>query len=703
MNNSEDYKKAMDQIHAPEELKQKTFEKITQKQKNNNIIPLRFLSAVAVFLLVFAIGFKQFNKQNIVYVDDKPQEQVIEPPIEKQEVEALPRFSNVQEIIDILKEQEKYQRNSISKSFEFGMMTDAMAVEESAKDETGAVGNHSTTNNQVDNVDEADIVKTDGKNIFYISNNVVNIINASDLELLSEIKCVRDDESGENFSPSQLFINGNKLVVIGEYSKRDTVIENDRNEEIEKETRYIDYAYINFIDMAKAMVYDITDGKNPKLIREVALDGYYKTARMIGDNVYLISNKGISYYNIKNTKEINILPTIEDSILDEKSMVIPCTNIAYFPGSDSYGYTLVGGFNINNEEPLNVETFFGAGETIYCSENNLYLTKTVYDEDYSSRNIEIYKFRISDSKIELAAKGNVEGYINNQFSLDEYDGNLRIATTLIKEPYKYDDETGEYTEEVTTNRVYVLDENLEELSRTEDLADGEKIYAVRFMGKIGYVVTFEQIDPLFVLDLSNPKNPEVKGKLKIPGYSSYLHPYDETHIIGIGYNTKSNGYGGVTNANMKMSMFDISDLSDPKEMFSINIGLEHAYSDIANNHKALFYKASDNLIGFGYNTYSDDYSKDFWSFDIFHIDLEKGFERFARFSQKIDYRTNIRRMIYIGNTLYGLALDKVTSYDLNTQEVLHELELTKSEEQEYFVRNSFMADDTLDVMVPEEW
>ena len=111
-------------------------------------------------------------------------------------------------------------------------------------------------------------------------------------------------------------------------------------------------------------------------------------------------------------------------------------------------------------------------------------------------------------------------------------------------------------------------------------AEQEQIYSVRFVGKIGYVVTFKEIDPLFVIDLSDPTNPKVKGKLKIPGYSSYLHPYDENHIIGIGYNTKSNGYGGVTNSNMKMSMFDVSDLENPKELFHIDIGDDYAYSEI---------------------------------------------------------------------------------------------------------------------------
>ena len=699
MNNKEDYKKAMDQIHAPEELKQKTFEKITRNQKYNYRIPLGALSAVAVFLIVFAIGFNQFNKQGVVYVNEnKPDDIVSIPPREEidDEIE-LPKFKNMQELIDAIKKQDT-MRNSMIKSIptaEFAMTDSAGAQEESASNSA----DYSTTNNQVENVDEADIVKTDGKNIFYISNGIVNVIDATNLELLAEIKGYRDDEDGESFTPSQIFLNGEKLVVIGALSKYETVVENEQNEYSEDILPF-SYSYINSTYMAKAMVYDVTDGKTPKLVREVALEGNYKAARMIEDNIYLISNKGVGYYNIENIKDEDLLPKVEDSISVEKNLVIPCTEIVYFPESDSYGYTLVGGFNINNDESVNVETFFGAGDTVYCSENNLYLTKTIFDTSYSERNIEIYKLKLEDSKVTLKAKRSVEGYINDQFSLDEFEDNLRIATTVIKKPYKYDDETGEYTKEVTTNRVYILDENLEEIGRTEDLADGEKIYAVRFMGKVGYVVTFEQIDPLFVLDLSDPKNPEVKGQLKIPGYSSYLHPYDETHVIGIGYNTESNGYGGVRNSNIKMSMFDISDLSSPTEMFNITIGLDYANLELLYDHKKLFYKPSDNLIGFGYSTYARDHSKEYWSFDIFHIDLEKGFEKFARFShENNNYLTNIKRMIYIGNTLFGLSANKVKSYDLNTQELLHELELNYADTEEIYVRNYMMTDD---IAIPEE-
>ena len=685
MNNKDDYKKIMDQIHAPEDLKQRTFEKMNKKQVN--FVPLKLLSAVAVVMIVFVAGYNYFDKSNVVYTPDEEKEPKKEIVTSNDNIE-LPRFKDRKELVDMLKENNNYySTNGMMSVAKSSTMVDG-AVEESATMDVATnqsrsveQGDFSKTNNQVDSVDEADIVKTDGKHIFYTSNGIVNVIDANTLELLAEIKGIRNEN--ETFTPYQIFLNGNKLVVLGNYTKSEKVEEREDQEDV-----LYDYAYINYHEMAKAMVYDLSNINQPQLVREIALDGYYKNARMIEDNVYFISTKGAYFYDIDNIKDEEILPVVCDSIALVEEKRIDYTDIAYFPGTTSYSYLLVGGFNLNNNEPLSVETFFGAGDIVYCSENNLYLTQTKYDRNYSKSNIIIYKFELDNGKVSLRAKGEVEGDIKNQFSLDEFEGNLRIASTVVTRPSTYINFLDIFVEEEVTNRVYILDEDLNELSRIDNMADGERIYAVRFMGKVGYVVTFEQIDPLFVLDLSDPKNPEIKGELKIPGYSSYLHPYDETHVIGIGYNTKDNGYGGVTNANMKMSMFDISDLNNPKEMFSTSIGLEYAHSEVTYDQKGLFYKASDNLIGFGYSTYDRDYSQDYWSFDIFHIDLEKGFENFARFSQKHDYQTNIKRMIYIGNTVYGLAERKVTSYDLNTQVLLHELDLnTLYDDEEVIVFN----------------
>ena len=510
---------------------------------------------------------------------------------------------------------------------------------------------YSTTNVQVENVDEADIVKTDGKYIYYVSNGKIYIVKANDLTIASKIEIKSENE---RFYPIEIYINQNKLIVLG----------NSYNYEKETTSNKIgdifeDVARVNTNNMAKAIVYDISNKEDIKQTRIVALDGNYTQSRMIGDNIYFISNKIPNYY--KNIEDDNILPIYKDTAIDENTKKIECNDIVYFEGTESYNYMLVAGFNINNNNPVNTETFFGAGSTVYASENNLYIAQSYWSDDHKNT---IYKFNLKDSQIKLKCKGEVKGYLNNQFSIDEYEGNLRIATTS-----GYD--------ENSNNQLYILDENLNQIGKIDNLAKGEKIYSVRFIGKVGYIVTFKQIDPLFVIDLSNPTNPIVKGQLKIPGYSSYLHPYDETHIIGIGYNTKSNGYGGITNDNMKMSMFDVSDLQNPKEMFNVNIGDKYTYSQITSNHKALFYNKDKQIIGFPV-TYSNKNNKYINSLVLFKIDLEKGFEKYGEIKQDINYKTDIDRAIYIGDKLYTLSNLQITQYDFNTINKINEVKLDEN-------------------------
>lgn len=684
--NKENYKNAVSQIHASDELKEKTIRKM-KLSKKNKISYIKILSSVAVVLIVFSIGifeFKKYNSEepnNIAFVKND-----------------LPRFKDIEELKEVLQENGNYPYR---KSIMFAGATLAindLAQAESAKEKFEATGineelnnaDYSKTNVQDENVDEADIVKTDGEYIYYVTGNKVFIVDSKELKIVSNIE-IREDK--KTFNPAELFINNNKLIVLGNYYEYEEVVRRDEgttsdigSEESSSEATniapYRDYAGITSINIAKAIVYDISNKNEPKMVREVGLDGNYINSRMIGDNIYFISRKASYYYD--EMKEEEMLPRVQDSISKEKTRMIACTDIAYFKGTDDQSYMLVGGFNINNNEEMSVETFFGASQNVYASENNLYLAQTVYDDDWNA-NTTIYRFALINSQIVLQAKGEVQGYLNNQFSMDEYEGNLRLATTYT---------TREGNEEVVgdadgmpvvssseikySNGLYVLDKDLKEIGRIDDLAKDEQIYSVRFIGKMGYIVTFEQIDPLFVIDLSNPQKPQIKGELKIPGYSSYLHPYDENHIIGIGYNTKSNGHGGITTDNMKMSMFDVSDVENPKEMFSIDIGTQYTYSEILYNHKSLFYKKSENLIGFPVS-----YNKQ-GRLEIFKIDLKSGFEKYAEILNDKGYY-GIERAIYIQDTLYTLYYNKIISYNIKTFEKINELELLSDDNNDNLI------------------
>lgn len=652
MNNRENYKRAIDQIEASEELKNSTFEKIQEKQKIRKPAFIKYLTVCAVFAICFAVGSFYYKEG----IPKKEEEQVVQKKVATANND-LPRFENMEQLREVIKENEQSNglKYYVDYAVEESVTADATATNETVKSSSGNERSYSRTNTQVENVDEADIVKTDGNYIYYITLGKTYIINSQNLKVESIIEI---DEDRYSFSPRELYINGDKLIILGnsyEYTKIQTSTDSD--------DIYYDISRSYQNNMAKAMVYDISDKKNPKQVREVGLDGYYSDSRMIGDNVYFISTKAMYYYT--GIKDEELLPVIKDTVVSDKTSRIDCTDIAYFEGTDSYSYMMVAGFNINKNEAASTETFFGASDDVYASTKNLYITCA----DYKYYSMEegkttIYKFNLKNSQIVLQTKGEVKGLLHNQFSMDEYDGNLRIATT-----------SNQYDEKDSENQLFILDENLKEIGKIENMAKGEKIYSVRFIGEVGYIVTFKQIDPLFVIDLSNPTDPKVKGELKIPGYSSYLHPYDENHIIGIGYNTKSNGYGGITNASMKMSMFDVSDLENPQELFSVDIGNQYTYSEITSNHKALFYNKDKNLIGFPATLREYNYKNDRDCLVLYKIDLQKGFEDYGKIEQEIDWRTNIDRAIYIDDTLYTLAEYKVTSYNLDNLEKIAELDL----------------------------
>ena len=400
-------------------------------------------------------------------------------------------------------------------------------------------------------------------------------------------------------------------------------------------------------------------------IRTVDVTGNSINSRLIGNNLYFITCESSYGYHYLDEEYENVemeyyTPTYIDTAISNEEIALDYTDICYIKGCKSTDYTNVCSFNIDKDEEVNIESIFGAGTRVYCSQENLYLINSNYYYVDDSNSIEIFKFKLDEGSAKVVAMAKLTGSVNDQFSLDEYDGNLRVATT----EYRYNRFSGR---EKTTNHLFVLNENMEIIGQIDDYAKGERIYAVRFVGKVGYVVTFEQVDPLFVMDLSDPTNPVIKGELKVPGYSTYLHPYDETHIIGIGNNVEPNGYGGVHNTNMKMSMFDVSDLENPKELFTIDIGeSDYAYSEVLHNHKALLYDKERNLIGF---PLEDDDS----GFVIYKIN-EDGFELFAS-NFEGGYFDSIRRIIYIDDVVYALGYDDITSFDLNTMEEIDKYEM----------------------------
>ncbi len=667
-----DYVEIMNEIEIDNKLKQETLSKIKQKNTYGKRI-YAIASALIVFVIAISIAVPISNNKN---------KETPKAVVEKNN--GLPKVENFETFYNLIKENNKsyYESNGLY-SIDTVQAETAKSVgditttgESTAKDKN----DYSKTNIQVEGVDEADIVKTDGGYIYYSTGNKLVIVNASDptkLQIVSEIEYKK-----ENMKSAEIFINNNKLVIIGQ--KR--VYKANQNKEV-----YYDLAYRSSDLYTIAKVYNIENKENPQYEREVQIEGDYLSSRMIGENIYFMANKYIycnlpEEYTKENVNEDEYKPKYLDTSISEKLNCKEFTDIYYFPDSEENSYLNIAGFNINNNEPANIESYLGAGEEIYSSENNLYITKVKYEYknnimygyyDNYDINTYIYKFKLEGAKINYTNVGSVPGEVLNQFSMDEKDGYFRIATT----------DSNNWNSDTDTNNMYVLNEKLEVIGKIENLAKGEKIYSVRFMGNRAYMVTFVQTDPLFVIDLSEPTNPVVLGELKIPGYSKYLHPYDETHIIGFGENTTTNKYGGVVTDGMKMALFDVSNPSNPKELYSVDIGEKGTYSELLSNHKALLFSKEKNIIAFPISIREEDGEYNtkltFQGAIVYGLDLNEGFTLKGTIAhmqiedgyRDYEYSKAIERIIYIKDNLYTLSKGLVKSTNIETMQEQSSLEI----------------------------
>lgn len=567
--------------------------------------------------------------------------------------------------------------------------------------------NYSNTNIQVKGVDEGDKVKTDGKNIYRINKQSVEIIKAYPVKDMKTLKIIKFNDNNNVFYPNEIYVDANYMVVIGACNYRESIESIKETKVITGETQELidikDGARISspFVwkNTVRAIVYDISDINNIKVIRKVETDGYTLATRKIGNMLYIVSNKNLNYYG-KNTS--NIIPGYIDSAIGEEYVKVDYKDIHYLKDSVQANYLMLTAIKLDKpKEPATIYACLGGGDHIYMSKENLYIlaqdnNKNSYykfmDQMIEKKGMtdktNIYKFQLKDGKFEFMATGQVKGTILNQFSMDENNKYFRIATTTSGA-------WNDNLQEGSKNNVYILDNELNLKGKLEDMAIGEKIYSVRFMGDKGYVVTYKNIDPLFVIDLKDVSNPTVLGELKIPGFSSYLEPYDENHIIGIGKDTeeivikdKKGKIVGtrVIEKGIKLSLFDITDYKNPKEKFNTIIGDAGTYSEALNNHRALLFSKEKNILTFPISvveTEEDSNSKSIYGNEVFqgayvyNIDLVNGFKLrgsithilpggFNKEDYQSSYGRNIQRVLYINNMLYTISNDVIMASDIET-------------------------------------
>ncbi len=556
------------------------------------------------------------------------------------------------------------------------------AVFNSAPTESGAI-EHSDTNIQVQGVDEGDTVKTDGQYIYRIQNGQVNIMQAYPANSMASIASLKFDTQ---FSPIELYVQGEQMIVIGTGWRADS---NNNAVPVLQKQRQTKMAIWAPSGESRTMarVYDISDRTAPVIQREIAFTGDYLSSRKIDDNVYLIGRKYPNYYfryfgfglmasdSAKMTTD-NVLPHISDSaVANGEEHTLPLTDLYYFPNFVEPDYVVVAGFSLSAlNQQADIKAYLGSGDITYASSKNLYLSAadynsdTVTDSSVSSPVTHLYKFALDKGGVTFSKAGEVPGVVLNSFSMDEHNDYFRIATTVDQWTT-----SGDIGNLQTWNNLYTLDSDMKIAGRLEHLAEGERIYSARFMGDRSYLVTFRQTDPLFVIDLSTPTAPKVLGELKIPGFSNYLHPYDENHILGFGQDTQETSTGVVTKG-MKLAMFDVTDVANPTEMHSLTIGDQGTYSPLMWDHKALLFDKKRGLLGFPISETAQQ-AGDQWPSEVFQgahiykISLADGFQKQAAITHQDNgemYNWNhyIQRLLTIGDQLYTLSETRVQANDL---------------------------------------
>jgi len=663
----------------------------------------------------------------------------------------LKKFSSAAEILDFLDKNSQKQGAASGIMYKGGMMTESVTrnsvapmptgvAQEAAAPSSGGTTDYSQTNVQVEGVDEADLVKNDGQYIYTLVQDKLVIVKAYPADK-SEIVSTTE-LSGR---PVSLFLNGDRLVVFS--------TDNDQTLAI-PEYGYIPAP--RGTQVTRAQIFDISDRTKPNEVEKFTVNGDYFEARMIGDYVYFVAREGVYrlynyiempmvkssagtivrpdvYYfdHVDDNYQFNTVASfnIKKPQINAKTFMMGYANTLYVSTNNMYiAYqksnpwyyapedeskrfeeailpmlpagtkasisTILSDQNLNSYEKWDkisakLEEMYNNMKESDKEDLISQIDKSTQEYD-TKREIErsktvIHKIAIANGNIEYKAKGEVSGQLLNQFSMDEFLGNLRVATTTNIWVANKGSEV--------YNNVFILDPEMKEMGKLEDIAPEEQIYSTRFMGERLYMVTFKRMDPLFVIDLSSPGNPKVLGKLKIPGFSDYLHPYDSTHLIGVGKETEVNDYGSLTTKGVKIALFDVTDVENPKEIDHYDIGQAGSDSEVLQDHKAFLFSKEKSLLAIPvrevkstryYNSQYGYYSQKVWQGAyVFHVDLQ-GFQKLGTIThldgdEEQQYWYNspsaVRRILYMDDVLYTVSATKIKANDIKTIAELKEIDL----------------------------
>lgn len=579
---------------------------------------------------------------------------------------ALNTFSSCDELSRYLVETGKQQKNLYeyvqNEGFSSGLFTNVIENDadtgspSSAQvtlDESSTIIDYTGTNNQVSGVDEADFVKTDGQYTYIVTGGYFVIIDNWPVESAKELS--RMELTG---TPAELLIYQDIVWIVSQQ----TGFDNELGD-----------ALANFSSRVSQQtlvkMYDITDRSHPELLRETAIEGFYVAARRINQRVHLVTSASldISYLvdGVQSEPDLNeLLPIFTDVLYSNTEpsvttrLISSCEHI-FRPGTAN-GTSTISLLSFDLEEPagdIQRQTIISNSGTVYANEEHLYIATTedqywswlpVFEGDtYPQPGTTFHKFNLSGVPAYLAS-GRVDGYIINQFAMDEYQDAFRVLTTI----------SAWWLDQDPLNSLYILGQSGTQLVQRSVLDNlgkpGERIYAARFLDEKGFLVTFQQIDPLYTLDLSDPDNPRVAGELEVPGFSTYLHPLDDELLLAIGRNASNDA--------IDLSLFDIGDFKNPELLFRESIG-DGSYTEAQYNHKAFTWFSQQQMLALPVTRWQENLFDDgFYGYDVFNglmvyqVNRQTGFEFYGEvdhsdlYKNEADllwyYPDNIRRSFF---------------------------------------------------------
>ncbi|MCH9658392.1 beta-propeller domain-containing protein [archaeon] len=600
---------------------------------------------------------------------------------------------------------------------------------------------YSETNVQVKGVDEPDFLKTDGKYVYIVSENRLTITDAYPAKDARIVFKTAFDIEPQNLQ--NMFLNDDRLVVFYYGTSQQEIIPEFDFQPRSKHSQ-----------TTHAEIIDISDKQDPKIMRDYEIDGSFHNARMIGDYVYLVTVSGVDYrypvipmitdgsgftmnpdvyyfdnfdrnYNFNTITAIDIF---EDNLnsetylmggsgtiyVSEESLYITYQQDlprGYFDSvkRDRFFDVIVpllperAQLEINGirNDPSVVwhDKWIMVSETLQDTYNKMdksdrqklfsAINEKLYEYDNKmqeeSRKTVIHKISINKEHLEYSAKGSVPGNLLNQFSMDEHDGKFRVATT--NEYYSHN------TGNVRYNAVYVLDEDLKTIGSLDKIAPDESIFSAKFIGDRLYLVTFERIDPFFVIDLSQ-NTPKILGELKIPGFSNYLHPYDEDHVIGIGRDTIEKD-DRVRQLGIKIALFDVSDVHNPLVADEVVIGNQRTSSMALDDHRAFLFDKNKDILSIPIHGRADalvdmdgssniPHNQQWHGFYIYGLDASEGFDFKGRIQHAVGndswpYSHTSPRSFYIEDVLYTVSDVYLKMNDL--QDIGNEINSIKLDER----------------------